>query len=77
MILLLLVTFLGEKGLYQVWELNRYYHAIQERTEKLKQDNELLKGRITALKENDRAIESEARRLLGLVSAHEILVELK
>ena len=77
MILSLLVlgglTFLGEKGIFNLLRLRKEVARIKERNLKLEEENQKLKEEVKRLQSDKRYIEEIARKELGMVKEGEII----
>lgn len=68
-------TVFGDKGLLQVYRLQRELREIERANKELQQENERLRAEIDNLKTNKDYIEELARRELGLVKKGEIVYQ--
>jgi len=77
MILSLLVlgglTFLGEKGIFNLLRLRKEVARIKDRNLKLEEENQKLKEEVKRLQSDKRYIEEIARKELGMVKEGEII----
>ncbi len=70
-------SFAGEGGFRRYWRLEKDLQSLDERTAKLRAENERLLREARALKHDDAAIERAAREQLGLVRPSEIVFTLE
>ena len=75
LVLVLMLSFLvfGEWGLLHYWRLAEERRSLEERSQALQRDNELLREKIYRLRKDDRYLEKVAREELGLVREGEII----
>jgi len=74
-LLILISTIFGERGLLRISALNREKQELQQRSDALAQENERLKREIEALKTDRRYLESIARKDFGLVRPNETIYQ--
>ncbi len=74
-VVLLLVAFMGERGLLRSVELDRHRSLLQSEVDQLLQANEDLRGRVTLLQQNSSEVERVARETLGMVKEGEIVYQ--
>lgn len=72
-ILLGSLTFLGEKGIFNLLHLRKEVTRIKERNLQLEEENQKLKEEVKRLQSDRRYIEEVARRELGMVKEGEII----
>lgn len=70
-----LVTFFGEKGIFHLFRLQKELVRIKETNVQLEQENAKLKEDVERLKHEKRTIEEIARRELGMVKEGEIVYQ--
>ncbi len=63
----LLLTVFGERGLIKAYQLTNERDEIRARVEKLRRENQYLRGELTSLRNDRHYIEDMARRELGFV----------
>ena len=75
LVLILMLSFLvfGEWGLVHYWRLSEERRSLEERSQALQRDNELLREKIYRLRKDDRYLEKVAREELGLARDGEII----
>ena len=75
LVLALMLSFLvfGEWGLVHYWRLSEERRSLEERSQALQRDNELLREKIYRLRKDDRYLEKVAREQLGLAKDGEII----
>ena len=75
LVLVLMLSFLafGEWGLLHYWRLSEERRSLEERSQALQRDNELLREKIYRLRKDDRYLEKVAREELGLARDGEII----
>ena len=74
-LLLGLVTFFGEKGIFHLFRLKKELARIEEANVQLEKENAKLKEDVERLKHEKRTIEEIARRELGMVKEGEIVYQ--
>lgn len=62
-----LLTVFGERGLVKAYRLTTERDDIRAKVEKLKRENQYLRGELTSLRSDRRYVENIARKDLGLV----------
>jgi cell division protein FtsB/cell division protein DivIC len=67
------LTFLGEKGILQLLRLQKEVARIKEKNSKLEEENQKLKEEVKRLQSDKRYIEEIARKELGMVKEGEII----
>jgi cell division protein FtsB/cell division protein DivIC len=67
------LTFLGEKGIFNLLRLRKEVARIKERNLKLEEENQKLKEEVKRLQSDKRYIEEIARKELGMVKEGEII----
>ena len=70
-----LVTFFGDKGIFHLFRLQKELVRIKETNVQLEQENAKLKEDVERLKHEKRTIEEIARRELGMVKEGEIVYQ--
>ena len=75
LVLVLMLSFLvfGEWGLVHYWRLAEERRSLEERSQALQRDNELLREKIYRLRKDDRYLEKVAREEHGLAKDGEII----
>jgi cell division protein FtsB len=73
LILLSLVTVVGERGVFHLWRLQGEKRKLDEQNYRLQKENEALRRRISALRYDDFYLEKYAREELNLVRPGEII----
>ena len=75
LVLVLMLSFLafGEWGLVHYWRLSEERRSLEERSQALQRDNELLREKIYRLRKDDRYLEKVAREELGMARDGEII----
>lgn len=71
LLVLLLSTFFGKRGLLQIREARREQQRLQQEIVKLKQEKARLEKEVEELRRNPRMIEEEARKKLWLMKPDE------
>jgi cell division protein FtsB len=74
LLVLLITTFFGKKGLLEISRARRNYDVLQKEIERLKEKKSHLEKEIAALEAAPRAVEREARDRLWLVKPDEKIV---
>jgi cell division protein FtsB len=74
LIVLLITTFFGKKGIFEIYKTRRNYTELQKEIERLKVEKSRLEKEIAALEASPRAVEKEARDRLWLVKPDEKIV---
>ncbi len=69
------LTFLGEKGIFNLLGLRKEVVRIKERNSQLEEENQKLKEEIQRLQGDKKYIEEIARRELGMVKQGEIIYQ--
>jgi cell division protein FtsB len=72
-ILLSLVTIVGERGVFHLWRLKGEKRRLDEQNYRLQKENEALRQRISRLRHDDFYLEKFAREELNLVRPGEII----
>ena len=72
---ILFFTVFGDKGLLRIFELKQDKAKIENRLAEIRNENNILKREISALKTDRRYIESIARKDFGLVRANEVIYQ--
>lgn len=72
---ILFFTVFGDKGLLRIFELRQDMAGLQTRLKVTRTENERLKREIVALKNDQRYLESIARKDFGLVRSNEIIYQ--
>jgi len=72
---ILFFTVFGDKGLLRIFELKQDRAKIENRLVEIRNENNILKREIVALKTDRRYIESIARKDFGLVRANEVIYQ--
>lgn len=73
LVLMLLYLAFGDWGLVRYWRLSEDHRTVEERTQALQRDNELLRDRIYRIRKDDRYLEKVAREEFGLAREGEII----
>lgn len=73
LILILLLTTFGERGLLHIHHLGQEYEALEKEMAAIRKENERLRQEIEALRTNREYIEAIARREFGLVKPNEVI----
>lgn len=69
------LTFLGEKGIFNLLRLRKEVVRIKEKNSQLEVENQKLKEEIKRLRSDKRYIEEIARKELGMVKEGEIIYQ--
>ncbi|MFQ6082473.1 MAG: septum formation initiator family protein [Candidatus Aminicenantia bacterium] len=77
LLIFLITSFFGEKGLIEIYQLRKEYKTLQKEIEALKREKEILEREIIKLKNNPEAIEGEARLKLWLMKSDEKMIVIK
>jgi len=72
---ILFFTIFGERGLLQIYHLNKEKQEVQLRMEAIKGDNLKLVREVDALKNDRRYLESIARKDFGMIRKNEIIYQ--
>lgn len=70
-LLMLLLTVFGERGLVKAYHLANERDEIRSKIQKLRRENQYLRGELSAIRGDKHYIEDIARRELGFVKAGE------
>lgn len=73
MVLISLVTVLGERGALHLWRLRGEKTQLDEQNFRLQKENDALRRRITRIRRDDRYLEKLAREELNLVRPGEVV----
>jgi len=71
---LLLTSFFGKKGLFEIYRARKTYAALLQDIEKLKHDKARLEKEVAALERNPEAVDKEAREKLWLMKPDEKVI---
>jgi cell division protein FtsB len=74
LVVLLITTFFGKKGIIEIYKTRRNYTALQEEIQRLKEEKSRLEREIAALEAGPQSVEKEARDKLWLVKPDEKVV---
>ena len=74
-IILGLLTFFGEKGIFHLLRLKKELVRIKERNVKMEEENQRLREEVRRLQHEKRYIEEIARKELGMVQEGEIIYQ--
>jgi len=72
---ILFFTIFGERGLLQIYHLNKEKQEVRLRMEAIKSDNQKLVREVDALKNDRRYLESIARKDFGMIRKNEIIYQ--
>ena len=72
-VLLSLVTIIGERGALHLWRLRGEKSRLDEQNYRLQKENEALRQRISRIRNNDNYLEKIAREELNLVRPGDIV----
>jgi cell division protein FtsB len=72
-LLLCLVTIVGERGVFHLWRLIGEKKKLDEQNYRLQKENEALRQRVSRLRHDDFYLEKYAREELNLVRPGEII----
>jgi cell division protein FtsB len=72
--IVLLTMFAGDRGLPAVFKARRQAHTLAREVGALREQNQALRARVLALRNDPVAIESVARETLGLARRGELVV---
>jgi cell division protein FtsB/cell division protein DivIC len=75
LLILGILTFFGEKGIFHLLRLQKELVRIKEKNMKLEGDNQKLREEVRRLQTDKRYIEEIARRELGMVKEGEIIYQ--
>jgi cell division protein FtsB/cell division protein DivIC len=75
LLILGILTFLGEKGIFHLLRLQKEAVRIKEKNLKLEEENQKLKEEVKRLQSDKRYIEEIARKELGMVKEGEIIYQ--
>jgi cell division protein FtsL len=70
-----ILTFFGEKGIFNLFRLQKELARVKEKNFKLEEENQTLKEEVKRLKSDKRYIEEIARKELGMVKEGEIIYQ--
>jgi cell division protein FtsL len=70
-----ILTFFGEKGIFHLLRLQKEVARIKERNIKLEEENQKLREEVKRLQSDKRYIEETARKELGMVKEGEIIYQ--
>jgi cell division protein FtsB len=70
-----LLTFFGDKGIFHLFGLQKELARVNERVMKMEQENNKLKEEVRRLQQEKRYIEEIARKELGMVKKGEIIYQ--
>lgn len=70
-----LLTFFGEKGIFHLLHLRKELARIKEMNRKIEEENQKLKEEVRRLQNEKRYIEEIARKELGMVKEGEIIYQ--
>ncbi len=68
-------TFLGEKGIFSLFHLQKEVARIKEKNVKLEEENQKLREEVKRLQTDRRYIEEIARKELGMIKEGEIIYQ--
>jgi cell division protein FtsB len=74
LVVLLITTVFGKKGLFEIYKARKNYAALQLEIQKLKEEKGRLEKEIAALEADPKAVEREARDRLWMVKPDEKIV---
>ena len=74
LLVLLLASFFGKKGLLEIFQAQRKQKALLENVERLEKKKSKLEREIEELRENPKAVEKKAREKLWLMKPDEIVI---
>lgn len=72
-VLLSLVTIVGERGALHLWRLRGEKHRLDEQNYRLQKENEALRQRVSRIRNNDDYLEKVAREELNLVRPGDVV----
>jgi cell division protein FtsL len=75
LLILGILTFFGEKGIFHLLRLQKEAVRIKEKNLKLEEENQKLKEEVKRLQSDKRYIEEIARKELGMVKEGEIIYQ--
>jgi len=70
-----ILTFFGEKGIFHLLRLQKEVTRIKERNIKLEEENQKLREEVKRLQSDKRYIEETARKELGMVKEGEVIYQ--
>jgi cell division protein FtsL len=70
-----ILTFFGEKGIFHLFRLQKEVARIKERNIKLEEENQKLREEVKRLQSDKRYIEETARKELGMVKEGEVIYQ--
>ena len=70
-----ILTFFGEKGIFHLLRLQKEVARIKERNIKLEEENQKLREEVKRLQSDKRYIEETARKELGMVKEGEVIYQ--
>ena len=73
LLILGIFTFFGEKGIFNLLQIQKEVARIKEKNLKLEEENQKLKEEVKRLQSDKRYIEEIARKELGMVKEGEII----
>ncbi len=75
LLILGIVTFFGEKGIFNLLRIQKEVARIKEKNTKLEEENQKLREEVKRLQTDRRYIEEIARKELGMVKEGEIIYQ--
>jgi cell division protein FtsL len=75
LLILGIVTFFGEKGIFNLLRIQKEVARIKEKNAKLEEENQKLREEVKRLQTDRRYIEEIARKELGMVKEGEIIYQ--
>ncbi len=75
LLILGLLTFFGEKGIFHLFRLQKELARIKEENQKVEEENQKLKEEVRRLQQEKRYIEEIARKELGMVKEGEVIYQ--
>jgi cell division protein FtsB len=70
-----ILTFFGEKGIFHLFHLQKEVVRIKERNVRLEEENQKLREEVKRLQSDKRYIEETARKELGMVKEGEVIYQ--
>ena len=74
-LVMVLVTFFGEKGILHLLRLKRELTRIKEENQRAEEENQRLREEVRRLQQEKRYIEEIARKELGMVKEGEVIYQ--
>ncbi|MBN1271814.1 MAG: septum formation initiator family protein [Candidatus Aminicenantes bacterium] len=73
-LVLIITTFFGKKGLFEVYRAKKRQNDLVEEIEKMREREKVLKEEIELLEKDPKAVEKKAREKLWMMKSDEIVI---